>query len=252
MCALVSWSGGKDCYTALVRCLGRDPRSVRGLLTRLVLPLGRSQMHGVSRRVLEAQAEALSLPLYYVEIPAPEGTPSDSRTAFAPNEVYKRQMNSTLRSLSRTHRAPPAGDGDDVLLFGDIDPPEIAAWQRDALAPSQHELSFPLMGRSTKSVALEFLATGAESIVVCVDTNSLGTEALGRRYDRDFVAGLPAGVDPAGEGGEFHTFVVDGPHFRHRVPVRVVPGSVFVSGHFAWIDLELQCDQKAAPGTGCH
>ena len=30
------------------------------------------------------------------------------------------------------------------------------------------------------------------------------------------LADLPAGVDPCGENGEFHTFVTHGPMFEHR------------------------------------
>ena len=41
----------------------------------------------------------------------------------------------------------------------------------------------------------------------------LDKEYVGREYGKQFLVDLPAGVDPCGENGEFHTFVYDGPIF---------------------------------------
>jgi len=50
------------------------------------------------------------------------------------------------------------------------------------------------------------------------------------------LADLPAGVDPCGERGEFHTFVSDGPGFRE--PVRYVTGEVVLRDErFDYCDL---------------
>ena len=35
--------------------------------------------------------------------------------------------------------------------------------------------------------------------------------------DKQFLSQLPPGVDPAGENGEFHSFVFDGPIFKERI-----------------------------------
>ena len=51
----------------------------------------------------------------------------------------------------------------------------------------------------------------------------LGAEAIGRELDAAFVASLPAGTDPNGENGEYHTFCYDGPIFRSPVPFRLGP-----------------------------
>ena len=51
-----------------------------------------------------------------------------------------------------------------------------------------------------------------------VDTSVLGSESVGVPIDRSFIAGLPEGVDPCGEFGEFHSFVFDGPLFASPVP----------------------------------
>ena len=46
-------------------------------------------------------------------------------------------------------------------------------------------------------------------------------DTVGRVVDRDFVASLPAGTDPNGENGEYHTFCYDGPIFASPVPFRL-------------------------------
>jgi diphthamide synthase (EF-2-diphthine--ammonia ligase) len=46
---------------------------------------------------------------------------------------------------------------------------------------------------------------------------------------------LPEGVDPCGENGEFHSFVYDGPMFRHPIAVQV--GEVVERDGFVFADL---------------
>jgi diphthamide synthase (EF-2-diphthine--ammonia ligase) len=81
------------------------------------------------------------------------------------------------------------------------------------------EGAWPLWGRDTATLSQAFLDAGFGATVVCVDDDALGRSFAGRRYDRDFLADLPDGVDPCGENGEFHTFVHDGPPFARPVAV---------------------------------
>src|SRR5919197_492991 len=57
----------------------------------------------------------------------------------------------------------------------------------------------------------------------------------GRRFDEALLDDLPAGVDPCGENGEFHTFVHDGPIFRRAVACHT--GEVVERGGFVFCDL---------------
>jgi diphthamide synthase (EF-2-diphthine--ammonia ligase) len=45
---------------------------------------------------------------------------------------------------------------------------------------------------------------------------------VGRNIDANFIASLPAEVDPCGENGEFHSFAFAGPIFKQ--PVRFTIG----------------------------
>ncbi|MGD0099569.1 MAG: ATP-binding protein, partial [Acidobacteriota bacterium] len=95
---------------------------------------------------------------------------------------------------------------------------------------------FPVWERPTAEFAQEFINLGFRAVVVCVDTTAIGREFAGREYDRDFIKDLPAGADPCGENGEFHTFVYDGPIFSR--PVQVQRGEkVLRENRFFYCDL---------------
>lgn len=49
------------------------------------------------------------------------------------------------------------------------------------------------------------------------------------------VVGLPPGVAPCGERGEFHTFAWEGPMFSH--PIAVTPGQVVERDGFVYAGL---------------
>jgi diphthamide synthase (EF-2-diphthine--ammonia ligase) len=86
-------------------------------------------------------------------------------------------------------------------------------------------------------LAREVLAARIAARLVCIDTEALSAAFAGRLYDATLLSELPAGVDPCGERGEFHTFVSAGPGFSHPVPYRV--GDVVRRGdRFAYCDLE--------------
>jgi len=60
----------------------------------------------------------------------------------------------------------------------------------------------------------------------------------GRDFDAALLGDLPAGVDPCGENGEFHTCVYDGPMFV--APLALECGETVLSGErFACTDFLL-------------
>jgi diphthamide synthase (EF-2-diphthine--ammonia ligase) len=76
---------------------------------------------------------------------------------------------------------------------------------------------------------------GLRARLTCVDPRVVPAGLAGEEFDRALLARLPAGVDPCGEHGEFHTFAWDGPMFRHPVPVR--RGEVVHRDGFVFADL---------------
>ena len=94
---------------------------------------------------------------------------------------------------------------------------------------------FPLWGQPTDELAGRLLALGVRAVVSCVDLGQLPAELAGRWYDESFLADLPAGVDPCGENGEFHTVVVASPDFAR--PLDVTVGEIVERDGFAYADV---------------
>jgi uncharacterized protein (TIGR00290 family) len=224
---LLSWSGGKDSALALHALRGTPGVKVAGLLTTVTEDYDRISMHGVRRALLERQAEEAGLPLRIVLIPRECG-----------NEEYGERMAAALREARE-----PWGDGLRRVAFGDLFLEDIRAYREERLAAVGMEALFPVWGRDTAVLAREFLDLGFAATLVCVDTEALAPSFAGRPFDAELLRDLPAGVDPCGERGEFHTFVHAGPVFRAPVPFRL--GEVHLSGigdrgRFVFRDLLLE------------
>src|SRR5205823_5392446 len=93
----------------------------------------------------------------------------------------------------------------------------------------------PLWHRPTAALADEMMRSGLRARLTCVDPRVVPAELAGAAFDRDLLARLPAGVDPCGENGEFHTFAWDGPMFRRAVAVQT--GEVVARDGFVFADL---------------
>ncbi|MFW6153062.1 MAG: ATP-binding protein [Halobacteriota archaeon] len=197
---VLSWSGGKDAALAL-RELHRDETvEVVSLLTTVDETTGRSTMHGVRRALYERQAAALGLPIELVELPH---RPT--------NATYDAIMARVIERLARR--------GVSAFAFGDLHLEDVRRYRERQLAESPVDGRWPLWGRDSRSVMTDLLKSGFRAVVVAVDGRFLDPSYLGRPIEAPLLGGLPVGVDPAGEGGEFHTFVTDGPIFDRPIPV---------------------------------
>ncbi len=194
----LAWSGGKDCSLAL-HALRADPRyRITHLLTTFADEYDRASMHGVRRELLRAQAAAAGLPLVEVGIPAP-----------CPMGEYSRILGDAMR------KAVEAGVA--AVAYGDLFLEDVRAYREERLAEVALDGVFPLWGSDTRTLAHRFIDLGFRARIVCVDTEQLDRSFIGRTIDRTLLAELPAGVDPCGENGEFHTFVWDAPFFERPV-----------------------------------
>lgn len=212
----LSFSTGKDASYALHRLIeeGRRPSA---LLTTLSADFRRVTMHGVSERLVELQAASIGLPLFKVYLPNP-----------ATNEVYERLMAVASRAMRRA--------GIERVAFGDLCLEDIKRYREEAMRRAEMEAVFPIFGGDTRDRAEAIIRSGVEARIVTVDLSRIGRSFLGRAYNEELLAALPEGVDPAGENGEFHTFVVDAPFFRERVDVS--PGEIVERDGFAFLDLK--------------
>ena len=213
---LMCWSGGKDSCLAL-RELQRAPNMrVEALLTTLTRDYDRISMHGVRRILLERQAASLGLPLHQILI-----------SKGATNEEYELKMGEAFSAYR--------GKGIDSVAFGDLFLQDIKTYRQRLLAKHDMAGLYPIWGRDTSKLIREFLDLGFKTAVVCVDPAQLDPSFVGRVIDEEFLAELPAHVDPCGENGEFHTFVFDGPSFKD--PVRFSFGEIVCRNSFWFCDL---------------
>jgi len=125
--------------------------------------------------------------------------------------------------------------GADHLVFGDLFLGDVRRYREQSLEGTGITPSFPLWGRPTAELAADMIAQGLRAVITCVDPAQAPAELAGRWYYEELLRGLPAGVDPCGERGEFHTFVVDGPRFATGLHVAV--GEITERDGFVFADL---------------
>ena len=213
---LLSWSSGKDSAWALHVLNQQHPGAVGALLTTVNEAMDRVAMHGVRRDVLEAQARAARVPLRIVHIPHP-----------CPNEIYEACMGEAIASA--------VTDGFTHAAFGDLFLRDIRRYREERLAGSGLTPLFPVWDIPTSQLARDMIDAGLKARIACVDTRILDSSFAGREFNLELLRDLPAGVDPCGENGEFHTCVYAGPMFR--APLRLQRGELVVREPFAWSEL---------------
>ena len=212
----LSWSGGKDSSLALHEIRKAGIYNVAGLITTITEDYDRISMHGVRRALLESQADALSLPLEKILI-----------TKGADNAEYENKMRALLEKYFAR--------GVQSVVFGDIFLEDLRKYREDNLAQVGMRGIFPIWKRDSVKLARAFVALGFEAITTCVDSQVLNRRFVGRFFDESFLSDLPAGIDPCGENGEFHSFAFDGPIFKH--PIAHTLGEVVRRDRYVFCDL---------------
>jgi uncharacterized protein (TIGR00290 family) len=214
--ALIAWSSGKDSAWALHEARQSGAYEIVVALTTVTETFGRVSMHGVREELLMAQLEAAGLPLRIVPIPYP-----------CPNEVYEARMGMALSQAKE--------EGVTHAIFGDLFLEDVRAYREARMAGTGIAPVFPLWGRPTDALARAMIEGGLKTHLVTVDLKALPKSFAGRKFDEVLLADLPAGVDPCGERGEFHTCVLGGPMFSRTISASV--GDIVERDGFAFADL---------------
>lgn len=189
------------------------------LLTMMTEQGKRSRSHGLLPSIIEAQAEALSLPLMVVS------------TSW---DTYEEYFVSALGELKN--------DGIADGIFGDIDLEPHREWVEKVC--SRHEITphLPLWQQERRTLLADFLDAGFAATIVTVNNDRLDAEFLGRTLDWQTIEDLEkAGVDACGEEGEYHTVVTDGPIFSK--PLTLQHGEVISHDGYSFIDVTLSKDR---------
>ena len=205
------FSGGKDSSWALYRALEND-YPVERLVT--VHPDGDSYMYHVpATRLASLAAESIGIELLEVE-------PDDFGADDVPDSGE--QGDAELEPLEAALRELDAEVGVAGVTAGAVES-EYQTSRIEAMAERlEANLFAPLWQENPRDLADAMLDAGFEIRIIRVAAYGLDESWLGRRLNADALDELEAlndeyGVHILGEGGEFETLVVDGPHMDRRI-----------------------------------
>jgi len=211
----LSWSGGKESSLTLER-LRRMGQVVDRLVVTCSEEFDRVTMHGVRRELIQRQSDALGIPLESVFLPRE-----------CSNEIYEEKMESVAERLIKEEI--------NQIAFGDIHLQDVRNYRESCLEPTGLSPVFPLWGDSPDQLKAEFFERGFQSRVICGDPNYLKKEQMGCSYRELVNTDGFEDCDSAGEYGEFHTFVWNGPIFSNPIDLEV--GNTIIRDGFFYTEL---------------
>ena len=212
---IVSYSGGKDSTLALYHAM--QVGKAIGLIVMLEEQGLRSRSHAMSMEIIQAQANALGLPIITAS-----SSWNDYETEFLKLLAHAKQQ------------------GAEVLVTGDLDMPEHGCWHNRITQQAGLKLCMPLWQRPHREVIEEFIQLGFKTMIVTVNLDlGMKVDDLGKVLTLDYIQELEnRGIDPCGEGGEFHSTVINGPLFT--APIAVRKGDILYHENYAFLALELE------------
>jgi uncharacterized protein (TIGR00290 family) len=213
-CAL-SFSGGKDSMLALDRAIRRG-WPVTYLLNLYDAASERVRFHGVRTTLIQAQADALGIPL-----------------------LSKPTRPDTFEQVFLEALDDLCGRGVDAIIFGNIHLADVRAWYEERTTGQRLLHLEPLWGEPVEALAREVIQRGYHAVLTSVELARAKETWLGQPLSEALLAEFSAaGIDICGERGEYHTFVSSGPLFRSPVPIR--PGERVSMPGYALIDILLE------------
>jgi uncharacterized protein (TIGR00290 family) len=193
---IVSWSGGKDSCLACYKAM-QDGYKILYLLNTISKEYKRVRFHGLKDTLVQAQSEALGIPLLQKE---------------TTGENYEQEFKDIIKTV-----IPKGIEG---VVFGDIFL-HMREWADKVCADLKIQSIEPLCDHGSEEILLDFIDSGFEAIVVATQANLLDEKWLGRKLDKSFLKDLKSlkNIDVCGENGEYHTLVIDGPIFKKRIDI---------------------------------
>ncbi|WP_318570306.1 diphthine--ammonia ligase [Salinigranum marinum] len=207
------FSGGKDSSWALYRALEAGLNVTR-LLTVHPGEGSDSYMYHVPETGL-ARLAAESIGIEIVEVDPGDLRATAASDSAAQGDAELEPLEAALRDL-----------GDEVDLAGVTAGAIESEFQTSRIRAMCDRLGVdlfaPLWQRDPEALAREMLDAGFEITILQVAAAGLDESWLGRTLDADALAELRElneryGVHLLGEGGEFETFVTNGPHMSRRI-----------------------------------
>lgn len=199
--AIFNWSGGKDSAFALGEVLKNKEYEISFLMTTIAKENRRVSMHGIHESLMLEQAKAIGLPITFLELPESPDM-----------ETYEKHLTKLMQEAKL--------NGLKYSIFGDIFLEDLRKYRENQLQKIGFNAVFPLWNRDTKTLILDFIDQGYKTMISAVDASKLSKDFVGEIITPELINELPKSVDPCGENGEFHSFVIDAPFFKFPLEVK--------------------------------
>ena len=203
MSYFVSWSGGKDSCLAL--CHAYEKFGKPKYLVCMLNESGKySRSHGLSRDNLNKQAEKLNVPILFY------------------STSWNDYEHTFLEALSflKTKNVKTG-------VFGDLkiaDKPDWTGhteWAEKICSSQQMKAFEPLWDYQPDNLMDVYYNSKIKAKIVSINNKYLGSEYLGKILTRKLSEHFKTiGIDPFGEKGEFHTYVLNCPYFKSEIKTK--------------------------------
>ncbi|MFC2033863.1 diphthine--ammonia ligase [Chloroflexota bacterium] len=211
-----TWSGGKDSCFAHWKAI-KNGLNVSYLLNFINKDSLKSASHGLDYRLIALQAQAMKLPIIQQKVT--QGN-------------YEAGFKAALHDLKEK--------GFTGLITGDIYLQEHRDWIERVCREAGMEAVLPLWQMNTSQLLTNFVAANFKSVIVSVKNDFSGNNWLGKELDTELASELKQlaetqNIDPAGEHGEYHTFVYDGPTFKKSI--KIIKSTVTSKDNHCFLDI---------------
>lgn len=211
---IATWSGGKDSCFAMYKAQQKG-YNITFLANTVSEEYRRVRFHGVRAEIVQEQAKAIGIPLLQ------QATTADS---------YEREFKQNIKKALT----------EDIsgIVFGDIHLEDCLAWARKVSGDLGVAAIEPLWHMKQQDLLKEFIREGFEAIIVSTQGSILEKKWVGRKIDNNFIQDiirLP-NVDPCGENGEYHSFVINGPVFKQKI--EITKSEVVLRGGYWFLDIQ--------------
>ena len=209
MKAVVLWTGGKD--SALAFQVSLNLHDIRRLVC--FVPSDGRQFYAHPTELMELQAQKIGMPIEFVPI----------------SEPYKSSYRQQIEAIRDT--------GIEILITGDISTVGGMPNWIDEVAAGLVGVEKPLW-ELDRGAILDTLASNQFEVICSLAYRKyFQTTIVGRYLDLELISQLKQlPIDPCGEQGEYHTWVLDAPFFE--APVRLEGTQIVDAPEYCYLTYE--------------
>ena len=208
--AAVLWTGGKD--SALALHLSLNFYDIRSLIC--FVPADNRQFYAHPTQLMTLQAQKIGIPIEFVPI----------------SEPYKLSYRRQIEKIR--------DNGIEVLITGDISTVDGLPNWIDEVATGLVDVHKPLW-ELDRGAILDTLASNQFEVICSLSYKKYFQTTITERYlDSELISELKRlPIDPYGEQGEYHTWVLDAPFFN--APVQLEGTRIVDAPEYCYLTYEI-------------